>query len=31
LPGDCIGDPVCTAATITVDYCTGALNELPLF
>lgn len=31
LPGDCIGDPVCTAQTITVDYCTGALNELPLF
>ncbi len=31
LPGDCIGDPVCTAATITVDYCTGALDVLPLF
>lgn len=30
LPGDCLGDPVCTAATLTVDYCTGALNELPL-
>jgi hypothetical protein len=31
LPGDCIGDPVCTAETITVDYCTGALSQLPLF
>lgn len=31
LPGDCIGDPVCTAKTLTVDYCTGALNQLPLF
>jgi hypothetical protein len=31
LPGDCIGDPVCTAQTLTVDYCTGALSELPLF
>jgi hypothetical protein len=31
LPGDCIGNPVCTAATLTVDYCTGALSELPLF
>lgn len=31
MPGDCIGDPVCSAATLTVDYCTGALNELPLF
>jgi hypothetical protein len=24
LPGDCIGDPVCTARTITVDYCDSA-------
>lgn len=31
LPGSCIGDPVCTAQTLTVDYCTGALNQLPLF
>jgi hypothetical protein len=31
LPGDCIGDPVCTARTLTVDYCTGALSALPLF
>lgn len=31
LPGDCVGDPVCTSATFTVDYCTGALNNLPLF
>jgi hypothetical protein len=31
LSGDCIGDPVCTARTLTVDYCTGALNALPLF
>jgi hypothetical protein len=31
LAGDCLGEPVCTAATLTVDYCTGALSELPLF
>jgi hypothetical protein len=31
LPGDCVGNPVCTAATFTVDYCTGALSALPLF
>jgi hypothetical protein len=30
LPGECIGDPVCTADTLTVDYCTGALSQLPL-
>lgn len=30
LPGDCVGDPVCTSAQITADYCTGALNDLPI-
>jgi hypothetical protein len=30
LPGDCVGDPVCTAQTIIVDYCTGALGQLPI-
>jgi hypothetical protein len=29
LPGDCIGTPTCTASLITVDYCVGALDELP--
>jgi len=29
LPGDCIGDPVCTANQIVIDYCTGALQDLP--
>ena len=22
LPGDCVGDPICTSQTLTVDYCT---------
>jgi hypothetical protein len=26
VPGDCIGDPVCRATELTVDYCTGALS-----
>jgi hypothetical protein len=30
LPGMCIGDPVCTAQELTVDYCTGALGVLPV-
>jgi len=29
LPGDCIGDPVCTNQTLAVDYC-EAVSELPL-
>jgi hypothetical protein len=28
LPGDCIGDPVCTSRTLAVDYC-ESLGELP--
>jgi len=30
LPGDCIGDPICTAAILTVDYCDGTFSALPL-
>jgi hypothetical protein len=30
LPGDCVGNPTCTDTQVTVDYCTGALAELPL-
>ena len=30
LPGDCVGDPVCTAPQFVVDYCTGALGQLPV-
>ncbi len=30
VPGDCVGDPVCTAPQYVVDYCTGALNQLPV-
>jgi hypothetical protein len=26
LPGDCVGDPVCTASTLTADYCTSIGN-----
>lgn len=26
LPGDCIGDPVCTNATLAVDYCDGTAS-----
>lgn len=29
LPGDCIGDPICTAQTVSVDYC-ESVGELPL-
>jgi len=29
LPGDCIGDPVCTSQTLEVDYCTS-VSQLPL-
>lgn len=29
VPGDCIGDPVCTAPRFTVDYCEDALDQLP--
>ncbi len=29
LPGDCIGDPICTNQTLTIDYC-ESLDELPL-
>lgn len=31
VPGDCVGDPVCTAANIDIDYCTDALGALPVF
>lgn len=30
LPGMCVGDPVCTAQELTVDYCTNALGVLPI-
>lgn len=30
LPGDCVGDPVCTNALATVDYCTGTASALPV-
>jgi Dickkopf N-terminal cysteine-rich region len=30
VPGDCIGDPICTAQTVSVDYC-NAVDELPRF
>lgn len=29
LPGDCIGDPVCTSQTLAVDYC-ESVGEVPL-
>jgi len=29
LPGDCIGDPVCTDQTLSVNYC-SAVSEIPL-
>lgn len=30
VPGDCVGDPVCSSAQITIDYCTDALGQLPV-
>jgi hypothetical protein len=30
VPGDCVGDPVCTIPQFVVDYCTGALSQLPV-
>jgi hypothetical protein len=30
VPGDCVGDPVCTAAITTVDYCDGFVSSLPV-
>ena len=30
-PAECVGPVVCGDARIVVDYCTGPLNELPLF
>jgi hypothetical protein len=29
LPGSCVGEPVCTAQTLTVDFCTS-VNQLPV-
>jgi hypothetical protein len=29
LPGDCVGDPVCSVPQITVDYCEDAVSQLP--
>ncbi|HWO23652.1 MAG TPA: hypothetical protein VNO30_33150 [Kofleriaceae bacterium] len=29
VPGDCVGDPVCTSQTVSVDYC-DAVGDLPL-
>jgi hypothetical protein len=31
LPAQCQGDVVCAEAHVAVDYCSGALNSLPLF
>jgi hypothetical protein len=30
LPGDCVGDPICTAAIYQVDYCDDTFAPLPL-
>jgi hypothetical protein len=30
IPGDCIGDPVCSVGRVVVDYCDGALNNIPV-
>ena len=30
LPGDCIGEPVCTNALTTIDYCDGTVAALPV-
>jgi hypothetical protein len=30
LPGDCVGDPVCTAAQYVVDYC-DVVTTQPVF
>jgi len=29
LPGDCVGEPVCTDGRFTVDYCDDAVSQLP--
>jgi len=29
LQGDCLGDPVCSDSHVVVDYCTGALSNIP--
>lgn len=31
LPGDCIGDPVCTAQQVAIDYCELTISAIPLF
>jgi hypothetical protein len=31
LPAECVGDIVCAEPHVLVDYCNGALNNLPLF
>jgi len=31
LPAECVGSVVCADPHVTVDYCTGAINSLPLF
>jgi hypothetical protein len=31
VPGACIGDPVCTAQRVNIDYCQLTVNALPLF
>jgi hypothetical protein len=30
VPATCVGTPVCTAETTTIDYCSGALSQLPV-
>jgi hypothetical protein len=30
-PAECTGSIVCGEAHVTVDYCQGAVNNLPLF
>jgi hypothetical protein len=30
LPGDCVGEPICTAAQYSVDYCSNTISALPL-
>jgi hypothetical protein len=31
LPAECVGPIVCADPHVVVDYCTGPLNNLPLF
>ena len=30
VPGNCEGEPVCSIARVTVDYCQGALSSIPV-